>query len=31
LGIVNAKTGRPQAIPDGVKSTLPVVSKEMEP
>lgn len=28
---VNAKTGRPQAIPEEVKSTMPVVSKEMEP
>jgi acyl-CoA thioester hydrolase len=28
---VNAKTGRPQSIPAGVKETLPVVSKEMEP
>ena len=28
---VNAKTGRPQTIPDEVKSTLPIVGKEMEP
>lgn len=28
---VNAKTGRPQSIPDEVKNTLPVVGKEMEP
>jgi acyl-CoA thioester hydrolase len=28
---VNAKTGRPQSIPDEVKNTLPIVSKEMEP
>ena len=28
---VNAKTGRPQAIADEIKNTLPVVSKEMEP
>ncbi|HEU5396083.1 MAG TPA: thioesterase family protein [Verrucomicrobiae bacterium] len=28
---VNARTGRPQAIPDDVKATLPVVGKEMEP
>jgi acyl-CoA thioester hydrolase len=28
---VNAKTGRPQSIPDEVKNTLPAVSKEMEP
>jgi acyl-CoA thioester hydrolase len=28
---VNAKTGRPQSIPDEVRNTLPVVSKEMEP
>jgi len=28
---VNAKTGRPLKIPDEVKSTLPVVGKEMEP
>jgi acyl-CoA thioester hydrolase len=28
---VNAKTGRPQTIPDEVKNTLPVVGKEMEP
>jgi acyl-CoA thioester hydrolase len=27
---VNAKTGRPMTIPDEVKSTLPVVGKEME-
>jgi len=28
---VNAKTGRPMTIPDEVKNTLPIVSKEMEP
>jgi acyl-CoA thioester hydrolase len=28
---VNAKTGRPQAIAEEIKRTLPVVSKEMEP
>jgi len=28
---VNAKTGRPQAISNQIKNTLPVVSKEMEP
>jgi acyl-CoA thioester hydrolase len=28
---VNAKTGRPQSIPDEVRNTLPVVSKENEP
>ena len=28
---VNAKTGRPQAIAEAIKETLPVVSKEMEP
>jgi acyl-CoA thioester hydrolase len=28
---VNAQTGRPQSIPDEVKNTLPVVSKENEP
>jgi acyl-CoA thioester hydrolase len=28
---VNMKTGRPQSIPVGVKNTLPVVNKEMEP
>jgi len=28
---VNAKTLRPQSIPDTVKNTLPAVSKEMEP
>jgi acyl-CoA thioester hydrolase len=28
---VNAKTGKPQSIPEEVKNTLPVVSKEMEP
>jgi acyl-CoA thioester hydrolase len=28
---VNAKTGRPQSIPEEVRNTLPVVSKEMEP
>jgi acyl-CoA thioester hydrolase len=28
---VNARTGRPQTIPDEVKNTLPVVGKEMEP
>ena len=28
---VNAKTGRPQTIPDEVKNTLPIVGKEMEP
>ena len=27
---VNAKTGRPQTIPDEVKNTLPIVGKEME-
>jgi acyl-CoA thioester hydrolase len=29
--LVNAKTGRPQSIPDDIKSTLPVVRTEMEP
>ena len=28
---VNAKTGRPQSIPEEVRNTLPVVSKEMDP
>ncbi len=28
---VNAKTGRPLKIPDEVKSTLPIVGKDMEP
>jgi len=28
---INAKTGRPQSIPEEVKNTLPVVPKEMEP
>ena len=28
---VNAKTGRPQTIPEEVKNTLPIVGKEMEP
>jgi acyl-CoA thioester hydrolase len=28
---VNAKTGRPQSIPDEVKNTLPVVSGDAEP
>lgn len=28
---VNAKTGRPQSIPDEVRNTLPIVSKELEP
>jgi acyl-CoA thioester hydrolase len=28
---VNVKTGRPQSIPEEVRNTLPVVSKEMEP
>ena len=28
---VNAKTGRPMTIPDEVKNTLPVTSKEREP
>jgi acyl-CoA thioester hydrolase len=28
---VNAKTGRPQSIPEEVRNTLPVVSKELEP
>jgi acyl-CoA thioester hydrolase len=28
---VDAKTGRPQAIPDAVKNTLPVVGEKMEP
>ena len=28
---VNAKTGRPLAIPDDIKATLPLVGKEMEP
>lgn len=28
---VNAKTGRPQSIPDAVKNTLPVVGRELEP
>ena len=27
---VNAKTGRPQTIPDEVKNTLPIFGKEME-
>ena len=29
--LVNAKTGRPQSIPDDIKSMLPVVRTEMEP
>jgi acyl-CoA thioester hydrolase len=28
---VNTKTGRPQSIPEEVRNTLPVVSKEIEP
>jgi acyl-CoA thioester hydrolase len=28
---VNAKTGRPQSIPEEVRRTLPIVSEEMEP
>lgn len=28
---VNAKTGRPQSIPDAVKNSLPIVSEEQEP
>lgn len=28
---VNAKTGRPQSIPEEVRKTLPVVGKELEP
>ena len=28
---INAKTGRPQSIPEEVRNTLPVVPKEMEP
>jgi acyl-CoA thioester hydrolase len=28
---VNAKTGKPQSIPEEVRNTLPVVSKELEP
>ena len=28
---VNAKTGRPQTIPDEVKNTLPIVGRELEP
>jgi len=28
---VNGKTGRPLAIPDEVKNTLPLAGKEMEP
>ena len=28
---VNAKTGRPQSIPEEVRKTLPIVSEEMEP
>ena len=28
---VNANTGRPLKIPDDIKNTLPLVSKEMEP
>jgi acyl-CoA thioester hydrolase len=28
---VNAKTGRPQSIPDEVRATLPIVIEEMEP
>jgi acyl-CoA thioester hydrolase len=28
---VNAKTGRPQSIPEEVRKTLPAMSKEMEP
>jgi acyl-CoA thioester hydrolase len=28
---VNAKTGRPQSIPEEVRNTLPVVPKELEP
>lgn len=29
--LVNAKTGRPLAIPDEIKNTLPLAGKEMEP
>ena len=28
---VNAKTGRPQSIPEEVRKTLPIVTEEMEP
>jgi acyl-CoA thioester hydrolase len=28
---INAKTGRPQSIPDTVRNTLPIVPKELEP
>jgi acyl-CoA thioester hydrolase len=28
---INAKTGRPQSIPEEVRNTLPIVPKEMEP
>lgn len=28
---VNARSGRPQTIPDDIKKTLPLVGKEMEP
>jgi len=28
---INAKTGRPQSIPEEVRNTLPVVPKELEP
>ncbi len=28
---VNVKTGRPQSIPEEVRNTLPILSKEMEP
>jgi acyl-CoA thioester hydrolase len=28
---VNAKTGRPQSIPEDVRKTLPVIAEEMEP
>ena len=28
---INAKTGRPQSIPEEVRKTLPIVPKEMEP
>ncbi len=29
--LVDAKTGRPRAIPEAIRQALPVVSKEMEP
>jgi acyl-CoA thioester hydrolase len=28
---INAKTGRPQSIPEEVRNTLPIVPEEMEP